>query len=552
MRLNFFNSPMLSILKSFGISFLILLSITSCKKDASKNDDSFFSFGDNSVEKLGTSTIIKQELHHFENTLIFQKDSLTAFYERRGYEPAWRDIELRENFVETMKAAEDEGLFFEDYHGSRIEDDFKNMKDLNNTELSQLDILLTDAYLKFSDHLLNGKTDPRELHEIWDVPRDNINNILILESLLEERDLGTALEQLRPQHLIYKQLVASSKEFKKLKDDFEGFEDIPSGEVIKHDEDDERLPQIQSRLQFFGYLDEVDSSNYINTEETQKALKNFQEENGIEADGIIGNSTIKMLNMGYDKRHEQILVNLERWRWYPRELGDHYIIVNIANYGLQVVKNNDTVRSHKTMVGIEARKTPVFAEEVKHIVFNPDWTIPPTIQNKDVIPGMQRNSEYLTSKNIKVYDKSGKELDPSAIDWSGNEAKSYTYRQNPGSTNPLGRVKIIYPNKYLIYLHDTPSKALFERNSRAQSSGCVRVEGAIDLAKYLLSDQEKYTDAEIDRIIVNGSTKQINMKQEVKVYHFYWTAWRENGKTRFTEDIYGYDKPTYSAIKKAS
>jgi len=254
----------------------------------------------------------------------------------------------------------------------------------------------------------------------------------------------------------------------------------------------------------------------------------------------------------YQKRYEQIQVNLERWRWYPRDLGEHFIIVNIANFNLDVIKANDTVHRHRTMVGTEARKTPVFSEEIKFIVFNPTWTIPPTIQNDDVIPGMRRNSGYLASKKINVYDSSGNEVDPSGINWSGDDAKRYTYMQNPGASNPLGRVKIIYPNKYFIYLHDTPSQALFERNSRDQSSGCVRVEHAVDLAKYLLSDQDEYSSNVIDDIIAKGTTRQIKMKQKVNVHHFYWTAWRENGETRFTADIYDYDRNTYEALRKAS
>src|SRR5690606_15012877 len=153
----------------------------------------------------------------------------------------------------------------------------------------------------------------------------------------------------------------------------------------------------------------------------------------------IGNTTIELLNMDYQKRFEQIQVNLERWRWYPRDLGEHFIIVNIANFNLNVVKENDTVHTHRTMVGTEARKTPVFSEEIKFIVFNPTWTIPPTIQNNDVIPGMRKNSNYLANKKINVYDRSGNQVDPSVINWGSDEAKAYTYMQNPGASNPLGR-----------------------------------------------------------------------------------------------------------------
>ncbi|HSI70030.1 MAG TPA: L,D-transpeptidase family protein, partial [Gillisia sp.] len=417
---------------------------------------------------------------------------------------------------------------------------------------SSLDVIMTDAFLLYGKHLSSGKTNPKDLHEIWDVPSEKINHLALLEEALDDNDLDHALEVLRPNHKIYNELKKSLKEYRELSADFDKFDPIPEGETVEPDENDPRLPQIADRLKFFGHLKNISSTENEYTPEIAEAVKIFQEQNGIENDGIIGNNTIRFLNKGYDDRMDQILVNMERWRWYPRDLGEHFILVNIANYRLQVVKDGDTVRTHKTMVGTEARKTPVFSREIKHLVFNPDWTIPPTIQNKDVIPGMKRNSNYLANRNIKIYDQTGGEVNPSSVNWSGQEAQNLTYRQNPGASNPLGRVKIMYPNEYLIYLHDTPSKALFERNSRAESSGCVRVEDAIGLAKYLLDDQDEYSSGKIDDIIESGEMTHVNMKQKVNVHHFYWTAWRENGSTRFTEDIYNYDSKLLEALKKAS
>lgn len=546
-----YSSPSKVVKFRFLMILMVTIVITSCK-NSSGSDSSFFSFDSSDIEELGSPESINEELTAFEAGQLYSKDTIMAFYEGRANRPAWNDPDLREELLNSLKEAEDEGLYFQDYHGEELVDKMERLNDLDENELSKLDILMTDAFLKFGDHLLHGKTDPKKLHEVFDVPEREMDKPGLLEKAIEENDLQVAIRQLRPDHLVYQQLIDASREYKKLKENFKGFENIPGGETVELGEEDERLPLIQSRLKFFGYLDNVDSTNTKNNEKVNEALINFQRDNGIEADGIIGNGTIKMLNKGYDERYNQILVNLERWRWYPKELGDHYIVVNIANYELVVVKDNDTVRSHKTMVGTEARKTPIFSEEVEHIVLNPDWTIPPTIQNKDVIPGMKKNKNYLASKNINIYDQSGNRVDPSSVNWNGEEAKSYTYRQNPGATNPLGRVKIIYPNEYLIYLHDTPSQDLFERDSRAESSGCVRVQDAVGLAKYLLSDQDEYTSEKVDEIIEKGELKQIQMNQKVKVYHFYWTAWRDNGKTRFTEDIYGYDDKIFEALQKAS
>jgi L,D-transpeptidase YcbB len=530
--------------------FLLLLLIsglTSCKKDSSGG---YFFFG-SGIEELGNAEYVLNELNN-PTANLYLKDSVTAFYEKRSYHPAWSSPGLRDDLLETLEGAEEEGLLFEEYHGEKIRDGLSNLDDLSEEERSSLDVIMTDAFLLYGKHLYSGKTNPKNLHGIFDVPSEEIDHLALLEKAVEDKDLDNALDVLRPNHQIYNELKKSLKEYRELSADFEGFDPIPEGETVEPDEEDPRIPQIKERLKFFGHLKNKDSTGNQYTSDIAEALKSFQEQNGIESDGIIGNNTITFLNKGYDERRDQILVNLERWRWYPRDLGDHFILVNIANYRLQVVKDGDTVRTHKTMVGTEARKTPVFSREVKHLVFNPDWTIPPTIQNKDVIPGMKNNSNYLANKNIKVYDASGNEVNPSSVNWSGKEAQNLTYRQDPGASNPLGRVKIMYPNEYLIYLHDTPSQALFERNSRAESSGCVRVQDAIGLAKYLLEDQDEYSSDKIDEIIEGGKKTHVDMEQKVNVHHFYWTAWREDGRTRFTEDIYGYDSKLLEVLKKAS
>ncbi|MBK5193211.1 MAG: L,D-transpeptidase family protein, partial [Flavobacteriaceae bacterium] len=256
-----------------------------------------------------------------------------------------------------------------------------------------------------------------------------------------------ALRELRPTHPIYQQLIAASKEYQKLKNDFSGFEEIPKGKLIKPGMQDQRLLKIQTRLKSLGYLRPIDTLSNYYSESVEKAIEQFQQENGLMVDGIIGDISIGILNQGFDKRAEQILVNLERWRWFPRDLGSHYILINIANFQLQVVKENQTIRTHKIIVGRESRKTPIFSDEIEFLDFNPGWYIPPTIKNKDVIPGARRNPSYLANKNIDVYNNIGQKLNPFQIDWSSGAVRSYQYKQDPGPTNPLGEVKISFPQQ---------------------------------------------------------------------------------------------------------
>lgn len=534
------------------VSLLLLISFTSCKEQtkAYSAPNNFSTIVDNLFSD--NSNKISEELLYSERSSLFYPDSVKAFYNNRDNELAWGNPKFRNSLIDTLKQAEAQGLFYNDYHGRELEKMLSNLSDLDQQELIKLDYLLTDAFFKFGNHLLNGKIDPKKLPKTWDIAKNKKNQVKLLNQAVNKTNLEIALSQLRPTHPIYQKLVAASKEYQKLKNDLSGFEEIEKGKLIKPGMQDQRLLKIQSRLKALEYLRPGDTLSNSYSENVQEAIKQFQLENGLMVDGIIGNKSIGVLNQGFDKRAEQILVNLERWRWFPRDLGSHYILINIANFQLQVVEGDQTISTHKIIVGRESRKTPIFSDEIEFLDFNPSWYIPPTIKNKDVIPGARRNPSYLVNKNIDVYNNLGKKLNPFKIDWSSGAVRSYQYKQDPGPTNPLGKVKISFPNRYIVYLHDTPSKSLFEGNSRAHSSGCIRVENAVDLAKYLLSDQKEFTSEEIDKIIEKGTTRRIYLNQKVKVHIFYWTAWRENGKTRFTDDIYNYDEATYKALKKAS
>lgn len=526
--------------------------VCGCRNESEQDKEFSEDLRNGIVISMGSSKELEPILYESTEAKLFQKDSVIAFYLERDFKPAWTNINFRNSLIDTLKSAHSQGLYFKDYHGEELEKQLLELSTLDKKELSELDMLLTDAFFKFMDHLYNGKVDPKSVHRIWDVSKKQHSKLKLLEKAVKENNLEIALSQLRPVHPVYKDLIAAEKEYRKLKEDAEDFKKIEKGVKIKPGNQDIRLQEIQFRLLQLGYLKslKIGGSQYDN--ETVDAIKKIQEAYGLLADGIIGDKTVDLLNKGYDQRYGQILVNLERWRWFPRDLGSHYILVNIANFKLQVVREKDTISTYKTIVGRVSRKTPIFSEEIDHLIFNPSWTIPPTIKNNDVIPGVRKNLDYLSNKNIQVYNTKGEKLDPSKIDWTKSEVKSFSYRQPPGNSNPLGKVKIMYPNSYLIYLHDTPSQSIFDQNSRAQSSGCIRVENAIDLSKYLLRDQPEYTSELLDSIINRGVIKRIDMKQKVNIHHFYWTAWRENGETIFTDDIYNYDEATLQALKKAS
>ncbi|WP_026914379.1 L,D-transpeptidase family protein [Christiangramia portivictoriae] len=533
------------------IGFILGMSFSSCKDEASPKGIEERNEVEE-IKELSSQDDIEDFFDDNDSTSASIKNysSVNSFYSQREFMPFWNTKEAREDLFRSIETIEYDGLFFEDYHGEELQQLLSSLNSENEEESLRAEILLTDAFIDLSHDLAVGKLNPKEIYEIWGTELNTVNTESLLKKLEQGEKASAILKELTPDHIVYKSLKKALQDYRDNGIMENSSTVIPTGKLVKPGETNDRIPSVANRLFELGYFTKnPDSVNTRYTKDIQTALEDFQKDHGLNVDGMIGNTTVENLNLTTEDRYHQILVNMERWRWYPRDLGDHYIIVNIPDYKLLVVRNGDTIRNYKTMVGTEARKTPVFSDEIDYIIYNPTWTIPPTILKNDVIPGASKSLGYLKKKNIKMYNGSGQEVDPSTVNWNSSSPRSYTYRQPAGPSNPLGLVKIIYPNEYMIYLHDTPSKSLFEKNARAQSSGCVRVENVLELAGYLLKDQEQYTQQKIDDILKSGKTTQIAMKQKVKVHHFYWTTYQENDTTRFIDDIYDLDKKLWEKLK---
>ena len=242
---------------------------------------------------------------------------------------------------------------------------------------------------------------------------------------------------------------------------------------------------------------------------------------------------------------EQILMNLERWRWAPRDLGEHYILINVPAYQLQVMEGDKPTLAMRVVVGQPDKRTPVFSDEMTYVVFSPYWNIPADILKNETLPRIVKDPDYLSRNNIEVVGTSGGEVvDPEGIDWSDASAtKGLRFRQAPGDENALGLVKFIFPNHFNVYLHDTPSDKLFFKETRALSHGCVRVESPVALAKHVLAEQTQWTDQRIATAMHAGTEQAVTLKKKLPVHIGYWTAWvLPDGGVTYTQDPYGYDK----------
>jgi len=534
--------------EKFLILLVLAINLISCKNGEGESSG-FFS----TAEEFTPTTAA--ELREWweadsENTKYTQE--VHEFYKSRSYAPFWTEEDLIKAFEEELNKAEEEGLSTGDYYSSELKKILSSETERTEAERVNLEVLLTNSFFQYAEDLFYGKLDPKELYSLWGIKRKALDLEQILASVSGSEDIISTLDSLKPRHPIYSGLKTSLREFKTQMKGDSTVVKIAEGKTIKPGDRDSRTVKVAERLHQLGLLErdsvKIDS---IYSENLVAAIKRFQQEKDLEPDGVIGNTTLKELNRDSSDLYKKVLVNLERWRWYPRDLGDHYILVNVADFKLAVVKDGDTVRTHNVIAGSKQRQTPVFTDTLEYIVINPLWNIPPTIQKEDIIPKASRNPSYLTNNHMTVTAPNGNVLNPYDIDWSKEEVKNYRFSQSAGPSNPLGRVKIIYPNKYLIYLHDTPSKALFNRSDRAESSGCVRVENAIDLSAYVVENQDDWSLEKIKQQIASGKTKHVKIKRPIQVHHFYWTAWRGLDKTYFADDVYDLDAEVYEALTKA-
>jgi murein L,D-transpeptidase YcbB/YkuD len=270
----------------------------------------------------------------------------------------------------------------------------------------------------------------------------------------------------------------------------------------------------------------------------------------LEADGIVGRNTLAAMNVPVSQRIDQLRLSLERLRWVNQEAADTLVAVNIAGFRAFFFKDGELAWETRAMVGKTYRQTPTFRGEIAYLEFNPTWTIPPGILRNDTLPAIKRDPGYLASKNIRVLDNNGREVDPSTVDWNQyTRGVPYTLRQDPGPNNALGTVKFIFPNPHFVFLHDTPHRELFDRPERAFSSGCIRIEDPLALAERLLDNPAKYSRSQLQGIVRSEKTQRINPASKIPVVIIYLTASiDDDGSLLLYRDIYNRDAKALDAL----
>lgn len=522
--------------------FILPLLFFSCKKETAlaKNNQQ-----DTIVKKV-IPIVSPKSIAIDTNLLSNKSERIKEFYKNNLFKTVWTETSDRKELLDLIAESELEGLDPEDYHINQLEKKEKNRTKLTDSEIIADDILLTESFQKLANHLYNGKIDPTQLYTDWDMHPKEIKAIDLLQEAIRNHTVEQTLDTLKPNHIAYKLLKKSLAKIKDMPND--NLASVWVEDKIKPNDTADAVKKIKLRLAYWGDYKKPDSLTSIYDERTVKAVKHFQERHGLLADGIVGKGTAAALNFTKNQRKQQIIVNLERWRWFPRHLGDDYIIVNIPEFRLFAVKNNDTIRTHKVVVGKDKRKTPILASKFSNLVINPTWTVPPTIIKEDLGPTAAKNRGYFAATGITIYNMKGQEVSP--YSWNAAKPNNYRYVQKPGYNNSLGLVKFNFPNGHLVYLHDTNHRDFFGLSGRALSSGCVRVENPLDLAYYILeTDENIMNKTRVEKIIESKKTSGIPIKKPIYVYLLYWTASLNEDGFLFRNDIYNLDFDLYQKLR---
>ena len=505
--------------------------------------------------------IIQEEPPVVDVAVICNPDIITQLYEKskKLLSMAWNSRENLDQMLFVLHNVYREGLNQEDYHLSAIEK-LANKIILSDeaevADIARLELLLTDSFLLLSAHLAGGKTDAGTIDPQWKASKRalTIDWGIFIDSTLQNRHIIENLQKLTPGH----------REYINLKKALAGYLQIEEkggwgrfSTILPKLEKGMRNPDIallRNRLAITqGYIEDTIYDKNLFDQSLYEQVLLFQLRNGLTADGVVGKATIEALNIPVEDRIATIDANLERWRWLSNDLGERYIKVNIANFELQVIEKDYMVFSTEAIVGLTSRETPVFSSIMTYLVLNPDWTVPPTILNTDIIPSVIINPGYLAEKNLKILRIDGSEVDPSTIDWINIVTAGFPYRihQEPGPANALGRVKFMFPNQYSVYIHDTPNHNLFRRSDRSLSSGCIRVNNPLALTAWLMKDNPAWTPEQIQIVIDEGKKRTVNLVTPIQVHIVYLTAWAsDDGLVYFRKDIYNRDQPLMAALKQ--
>ncbi len=554
------------------VGLLLSVAVTSCGSGSGPDAEQQAASGAASApapagpQPLLDSAYVVRQLRA-EPRFAAQEAPARRFYRERAFRLGWfRNHALvpqAQTLLALLPKARDEGLDPKDYQVKDFNKLFESLKTAGadtskrNALERETDVALTGTYLLWASDYYRGVANPRDLKDSeWKVKPNKIKLHKALLTFLGERKSRYNYYEFAPLHPEYEYLKQALATYR-AQERAGGWPQLPADLKLRPGQVSAAVPALRQRLSWgrpapaTGAASTPDTANVAAT--TYDAalvqdVKSFQQDAGLSPDGIVRGATLKQLNVSIAARIDQLVLNMERWRWLPKKFEDDYLLVNIPEYKLHMVEKGKEAFSMRVIVGKTLHETPIFSDQMEYVVLAPYWNVPYSIIDNELRAKLVGNPGYLDRLDMEVVSGSGrkaKQVDPSSIDWAGvtEENFKYTVRRRPGPKNDLGDVKFIFPNANDVYLHDTPHDDLFAMSQRNFSHGCVRVQEPIKLATYLLRDKSTWNQATILDTIAQHREKYVSLTKKLPVYLVYFTAWADqNGHPHFREDIYGHDK----------
>ncbi len=468
--------------------------------------------------------------------------AVAEFYALNGHRPVWSsDRELTESakaVIAHLRDAAADGLDPTDYptpDGTRF---------TNIVQMALADVLISQSVLTYARHAYGGRLDPAKISKNFDYKPNVLDPVDVLGEVMSADDRLAILASYNPPHPEFADLKRQLAEARASAEMLPPV--IPDGKYMQLGRKDERVPLLRKRL---GLDPELEDEPTLFDESMDVAVRAYQKRTGLSVDGIVGPGTLGMLNRAAEDHESTILVNMERWRWMPRELGDLYVRVNVPNFNLEIRRNGEIFHATRIVVGKPKNQTPIFSDEIEHVVVNPTWNVPASIARKEFLPAVRQNRSALNGYNVYAnINGRFRRVDPTFVNWSTVDMRRIQIKQPPGRRNALGQVKFMFPNRHAVYLHDTPSKSLFKKDYRAYSHGCMRVNNPWDFAEALL-DADPKLSGELLKKMVGGREQQLNLERHIPVHITYFTAWIDDGESlQIRSDLYGHDARMKSAL----
>ena len=477
-------------------------------------------------------------------------ESIERGYEQHGNVPFWVDgsgynAKARQ-VLDEMKRASDWGLSSNDYAVPVLKD-----AGITNAKLADAELVLTVAAVKYARDAHVGRFDPSRISEMIDVMSTPPNPAAVLNGLASATDPAGFLVSFNPRHPEFEQL---RQKYLALRGNQPGTGPvrIPDGPRLRRGDTSADIPLIRQRLQVSLA---AGSDPQFYDDALAAAIKEFQTNGGYRNDGVITSSTRRALNgqlqaaPAKGTQIEKILANMERWRWVPEDLGNVYIQNNLPEFVTRVVKNGQVIHTTRVVVGKPEFASPIFSKKMTYAEFNPFWRVPDSIKVNDLLPSiLSRGNGVIAGRGLKL-SQNGKEVNASSINFASTSIRNYDVFQPPGPGNALGKVKFMFPNRFSVYMHDTPSKDLFASSSRAFSHGCVRVQNPEKFAEVILAEANGWSPEKVQAEFAQSENKQVQFDRPIPVHMTYFTVRvGADGQLQFFDDVYGNDRRTILAM----